>query len=303
MKNAINYFYNLYPDKIYKEKNHYYFYLDDIKLCIYKFERNIIEINELVRVSNELYKNKILVSTFISTKNGDFSFLYEEENYILLKINNYENDIIDLYDISNFNNILMTKNKDTLNNIDWFISWQNTVDLIEETIKDFNNEYPLLQESINYYIGLAENAIMYIKNAVIDVREIKYVISHRRINSKINIEEFYNPINFIFDYEIRDLSQYIQSSFFNNNFDMDEFEKYINYKNFNRTMILLFFGRLLYPSYYFDLFQMIINEEINEKVLKYYNDKTKEYEDFLIDIYNLLNSKYSLPSIEWLNQN
>ena len=88
MKNAINYFYNLYPDKVYKEQNHFYFYLEDIKFCIYLYERNVLEIEELVRVSNELFNNNILVSTFIKTMNNNFYFSYDEENYVLLKINN-----------------------------------------------------------------------------------------------------------------------------------------------------------------------------------------------------------------------
>ena len=107
MKNAINYFYNLFPDKIYKEKNHLYFFVDDTKICIYKYIRNILEINELVKISNELFKNNIPISTFIVNKENNFYFTFEEENYVLLKINNYQLGNVDIYDIDNFNNLLI----------------------------------------------------------------------------------------------------------------------------------------------------------------------------------------------------
>lgn len=305
MKNAIIYYYNLHPNRIYKEKNYLYFYLNDIKICIHRFERNLIELPELVRVSNELYKSNVKVSTFVMTIDKKFYFEYEEENYILLKINNYEQNYIDLYDISNFNNFLSSRNKDVLNNLPWNITWSNRVDMLEETMKEFNKEYIIIQDKIHYYIGLAENAILYITNAFEENKgiSINQVLSHKYVNINMDLLDYYNPINFMFDYEVRDLSYYIQSAFFNNIFDLDEFEKYLNYKNFNRFSIELFFGRLLYPSYYFDKVEKIILEEIDEKVLHIYHDKTSEYEDFLYDIYNLLNSKYNIPSVDWINNN
>lgn len=304
MKNAINHYYNLYPDKIYKESDHFYFYLDDIKINIYKLERNITELLELVRISNELYKNKILVSTFIINKNGGFYFNLDEENYSLLKVNNYEKDTIDYYDISKFNKILSSLRVETLNNLPWNISWTNTIDRLEEAMKEYNKEFVLIQDRINYYIGLAENAVMYINNISEENKNttLPKVISHKRINSKTNIEDFYNPLNIMFDYEIRDLAFYVQNSFFDNTFDFDELEKYLNFKNFNRYSIGLFYGRLLYPSYYFDKLELILNGILDEKVLNYYHDKTTEYEDFLYDLYNLLKLKYSIPKIDWINE-
>lgn len=304
MKNAINHYYNLYPDKIYKENDHFYFYLNDVKINIYKLERNIAELPELVRISNELFKNKILISTFVINKSGGFYFTFDEENYSLLKTNNYERDIIDYYDISKFNKILASARTEILNNIPWNISWANTIDKIEETMKEYNKEFISIQDRINYYIGLAENAIMYINNINEEHKNniLPKVISHRRIDSKTNIEEFYNPLNIIFDYEIRDLAFYIQNSFFNNSFDFDELEKYLNYKNFNRHLIGLLYGRLLYPIYYFDKLELVLNGILDEKVLSSYYDKTSEYEDFLYDLYNLLKLKYTIPKIDWINE-
>lgn len=301
MKNAIKYYYNLDIEKIYKEYNYFYFYLDDIKICIYKLERNINELPELVRVSNELFNNKIPVATFITTINNNFYYAYDEENYALLRINCYENDSIDIYDISNFNKMLVSKNKDILNNIPWNISFANTIDRIEEALKDFNKEYLNLQNNINYYIGLAENAIIYYDSVQSEVNiKHMYHISHKRINYNMQLQEFYNPLNFIFDFEIRDLASYMQSAFFNNKFDFDEFEKYINYKKYDRYLIELLYIRLLYPSYYFDITEKVILKEIDEKVLNLFHNKSLEYEDFLINIYCILKSKYNITNVEWI---
>ncbi|MBQ3142842.1 MAG: hypothetical protein IJB82_05005 [Bacilli bacterium] len=304
MKNAINYFYNLFPDKIYKEKNHLYFFVDDTKICIYKYIRNILEINELVKISNELFKNNIPISTFIVNKENNFYFTFEEENYVLLKINNYQLGNVDIYDIDSFNNLLISKNNDSLNNLSYNFLWSQTIDNIEERLKDFNKEYLLLQDYINYYIGLGENAIIYYNNIMLENpnTKIDYRLSHRRISPKMNIEEFYNPINFIFDIEIRDLSLFVQNQVLNNEFDFDEFEKFLNSKNYNRFLIEIFYARLLYPVYYFDKVLLVINDLAEEKVLDYYHNKAESYEIFLFEMYNLLNSKYNIPSVEWITR-
>ena len=64
--------------------------------------------------------------------------------------------------------------------------------------------------------------------------------------------------------------------------------------------MLLFFARLLYPSYYFDVYDDIIQEKVNEESIKKYIEKNISYEIFLKDIYKYVKLKYRMPEIEWL---
>ena len=47
----------------------------------------------------------------------------------------------------------------------------------------------------------------------------------------------------------------------------------------------------------------IVNERAEEKELLKYINRLNEYQDLLIDIYNLINKKVNIPVIEWLKNN
>ena len=64
----------------------------------------------------------------------------------------------------------------------------------------------------------------------------------------------------------------------------------------------MFFSRLLYPSYYFDLCDNIIYNNINENTLSNIIVKNEEYEKFLSHILNYLKTKFQIPDIEWLKK-
>ena len=65
---------------------------------------------------------------------------------------------------------------------------------------------------------------------------------------------------------------------------------------------MFLFSRLLYPSYYFDLVKKIIEEDEEEVKLLNYINRVNEYEDLLLDIYNVMNKKYNMPPVEWLKK-
>ena len=68
MKNFINYYYNLFPNKIFKSDNEYYFFIHNIKFVLKEYNRDINLIDELVKVSNELYNLKVPINTFVINK-------------------------------------------------------------------------------------------------------------------------------------------------------------------------------------------------------------------------------------------
>ena len=57
MKNLLEYYYNIFPDKIYESNNVCYFFINDIKYYFVIFRRNVDDLSELVLLSNNLYCN------------------------------------------------------------------------------------------------------------------------------------------------------------------------------------------------------------------------------------------------------
>ena len=62
----------------------------------------------------------------------------------------------------------------------------------------------------------------------------------------------------------------------------------------------LLFGRLLFPSFYFDIYDKIISEEIPEQEIVIVINRINYYEDFLRDIYYYIKTRANIPEIEWL---
>ena len=62
----------------------------------------------------------------------------------------------------------------------------------------------------------------------------------------------------------------------------------------------MLYARLLYPSYYFDIYEKVMNNEENEDKLVEIISLVDEYEEYLKQVY-LLISKYSyIDSVDWI---
>ena len=93
--------------------------------------------------------------------------------------------------------------------------------------------------------------------------------------------------------------------FFNSNNNFDEILDiiYKNSVNYSDTDVKLLYARLLYPSYYFDIFNSELNGEDKEKELKRIINLSVEYEQFLKEIYIDLKSRYHIQPIDWIVNN
>ena len=70
----------------------------------------------------------------------------------------------------------------------------------------------------------------------------------------------------------------------------------------NNEDAIFFLSRMIYPSYYFDLCEKIIYENINENELSIILDRANNYEKFLKKIYHILSDTFIIPNIEWLKE-
>ena len=177
----------------------------------------------------------------------------------------------------------------------------NFIDYFFSLILFFLNEKV---DSFSYFIGLAENAISYVKNTTIETKKEQTdigVISHRKIKQCNKINCIYDPLNIVIDHKSRDLAEYIKLSFFNNNKNIfNELDIYFSNNYFSLYGIRILFARILYPSFYFDMYEEIILEKRNESDVLNITNKITEYEEYLKYIFFYLRKFYNIPEIDWL---
>ncbi len=300
MKNIINYYYDFNILNLFSINNMYYFNIDNNNYFFMIYDRPLNEINSITSIYIELFNRKIVVNDIILNNNKQAITMVNNIPYILVreKCNNHPININDILYIQN-NTLNISKDKILCRN-DWIKLWSMKIDYYEEQMKDLLKKYKLLNESIDYYIGLGENAISYLVYNNIKINNI--VLSHKRIDINKGTFDFYNPINFILDSRVRDFSEYIKNLFFNNRINFDTFKYYIDYMNFSRDEYILLMSRLLFPTYYFDIYDEIINNNLSEEKIKNVLDKSNDYITFLKSTfyYIIYNKKINIPYIEWI---
>lgn len=303
MKETINYYYNLNPNRINKIFDYYYFYINNELYYFVIYDRKIDDINAIYDFNRKMISSNILVNEIINNKDSSVVTYVNKIPYILMKIYVNINKNITLAEISYLSNskILYSNN---LMRSNWALLWIRKIDYLEYHHEHNYQKYPLLSSSFDYFIGLSENAISYlnntIKNMSPDDSDIG-VISHDIINIDDTIYSLYNPLNIIIDHKARDLAEYIKNSFFNDNFAIfEELDEYFKYNYFSFYGINLLVARILYPSFYFDRYDEIVNEKIQESSILKITSRIDEYEKYLQDVFNYLKKYYNIKDVEWI---
>lgn len=303
MKETINYYYNLNPSRINKIFDYYYFYVNNELFYFVIYDRKIDDINAIFDFNKKMISSNILVNEIIDNKDNSVITYVNKVPYILMEIYININKNITLAEISYLSNskILYSNN---LMRSNWALLWIRKIDYLEYHHEHNYQKYPLLSASFDYFIGLSENAISYlnntIKNMSPDSSDIG-VISHDIINIDDTIYSLYNPLNIIIDHKARDLAEYIKNSFFNDNFSIfEELDEYFRYNYFSFYGMNLLVARILYPSFYFDRYDEIVNEKIQESSILKITSRIDEYEKYLQDVFNYLKKYYNIKDIEWI---
>ena len=263
------------------------------------------ELNSIYQIDVELLNRHIPIHQIILNKQKNIVTVVNDIPYILIKSFVKKNDSIDIDDIIFLSNNTEIKKQDPfLDKSNWTYLWENKNDYLEYQVSQFGIKYPIICETFSYYIGMAENAILYAKNTIIETKpelSDSLVISHRRINNLTTLFDLYNPLDFVIDYRVRDIAEYIKFKFFYNKGNLwEEINNYFINNKISTFSVRMLFARLLYPTYYFDLYDQILEGSYDEKELHYIIKKQEEYEEFLGDIYHYLSLRYSIPPIEWL---
>ncbi|MBE6154535.1 MAG: hypothetical protein E7163_03045 [Firmicutes bacterium] len=304
MKDSINFYYNFNISEVEYWGNTYRFLLNNSYSYFVPLKRTNEELEDIVNISKELKARGLEVHDILLNKFGKIVTNVYNENYILLKP---LNDIYEEYDISDIINLnkklILSPNKSKLYRNSWSRLWSEKIDFFEYQIHELGKDKKIILNSFSYYIGLAENAISYVNSTINNYKpndNDKICLSHRRINYPNYKLNFLNPISFIFDLEIRDIAEYIKSSFFYGDDALNNLRLALKLNNFSVYSLQLLYARLLYPCYYFDLYEKIINEEESEECLIPVIEKNKEYEKFLKNAYYEISKYASIERVEWL---
>lgn len=300
MRNAIKHYYNLEPVSIHQNNKELKFNINNVTYILMHCNRNNDEIIELYKLSLSLYQKGVLCHQFILNINNTIITFINDEPYVLFKTYIINNRQININDIIQFSNETIVSDENKLRRDNWHSLWTNKIDYFEYQISQFGKEHPLIRESFSYFIGIAETSIT-LYNNVNNNYERSLSVGHKRIPFNYTLLDLYNPLNFIIDYKIRNIAEYFKSIFFNDNGGVELIQYYIENEQLNPSDYLALYTRLLFPTYYFDVYETIILEKKDEKLLIPIITRIKNYENMLRYILKCFNNIIDMPSIEWLN--
>ena len=302
MKNIINYFYNLNITKLTNKDNIYSFYDNDELYHFYIYNNNIKNLDLTKDIDDSLKKDTLIHEIIINKDNSIITY-YNNIPYILCKINININKPITLGEINYLSSkVIITNSKITYHS--WQDLWSIKMDYLEKVINENGKKYPIIVDSFNYFVGMAENAISYYNNlSNKEVDNNSLVISHRIININATVYAIYDPVNIIIDHKARDIAEYIKYSFFSDNTNIfKELNVYFKYNYYTKDDVVMLLARVLYPSFYFNMYEDIMINSKEEKIITNITSKLDKYELYLARVFKYFNNFYNLPVPEWLNK-
>lgn len=292
IKNFIEYYYNIKITTLHKNhkeytfdyKNNQYLFLPTLR-----YEQELLDIHSLIK--NYDYYDQII----FNIENKILTPVYNK-NYVLFRKTKKPQSIENI--IINSVTIMLNQNLTSVDRSNWVLLWSEKIDYIEYQQLHLDKEYPILRDSINYFIGMSENAISYVYNTYnyLKTNNMQLVISHKRIKK----EKFNNPLNLIVDYKSRDIAEYLKFLFLTNNYDYLKINQFIRSLHLNQISYQLIFGRMLFPTYYFDLYDQIVNNRCAETEILNIIKRVDEYEDYLTNIYMIINNISAIERVNWL---
>ena len=300
MQNALIYYYDMHINNLQKINEEYFFAFQNQNFIITNYNRKLNEATALYELNMEMLNYGYPMYEIILTKDLNVLFFHEKTYYILMKLPNSDNHVITYEEMLDFS--FVPCNQKIINALDkslWPIFWEEKIDYFERRIMQQLNKYPLINESINFYIGMWENAISYYNDNVIS-SSLKEVC-HKRIAVDTDLLSFYNPLNLLIDYKERDISEYLKSYITKENFTLVKLSNMLDKLLLDRNKAILLISRTMFPSLYFDQYEEITVNGLKEEKINEYIRKRKEY----FALIKLLFEKYyvlRIPYINWIQK-
>lgn len=281
MKEFIEYNYDLKCDDLAILNNLLYFKHLDKFYIISNFNRDEVEFE---KVLNYLISNNLKSLKVVMNKKGSYISEFNGKKYVVME-SDCENEIIDfpicIGGLINENNY-------------WNEIWENRVVQLEKHKSELSLNKDIFY-ILNYYIGLIEICI-YNYNLLIRKYGQKNGLSiqHNRIEFPMYSFSYYNPVNYLFDFEFRDFAEYLKMRFFYSDFSTDEAISVIDNYNFDNFSINMFFVRLIYPTYFLELYDMQNKNNVYSDLFYDLLKKSSQYENFILKLITAMSSKYEI---------
>lgn len=295
MEEIVKNYYNLEGIFTKISEDLYLIYSNDTYYYFMKCLRNEEELNDIGKICLELKNIGVRLDEIIL--NGEKRVV--TNNFVLVKINFFLDSDTSLKEMLRYNEKLVVS-KGVVNN--WASLWEQKIDYLEYQIGELGQDKVELITSFSYYIGLAECALLVLKNVERKYnKDTKLVLSRIRINYPNYDKDYFNPLNFIIDNRMRDIAEYMKSMFFQKE-DVwtsiyEIFKKPYTVYEYN-----IFYARMLFPTYYFDLFEDIILDNRNGKEIFTITNLLDDYQDFLSDLYFYLSKFAPLERVPWITK-
>ena len=263
MKEMINYYYNLFPQKILYRKD----YIEFVSTSNYYYlmpEKN--KLKDAIVIDRILKFNQINIYDFVLNKNQQYISVINNKKYVLLKLLvERSNDEIDFNDLILFSKIKLNYNS----YISWKKRWIKKNDVLEKCSVNLISKNDELNKLLNYFIEVSENAIMYSNYHIVEYKnQYNVSLQHERLSSKTKKRLiFYNPFFIILDNQTRDVSELIKDlAFAEKNYEK-LIEDVIKKMNLNYTDLKLLIARIMFPTYFFDYLEN--KNSNNKKIITY----------------------------------
>lgn len=301
MKNALQYYYHLAIDNIHQINGIYKFVYQNQYYAFCPFEGSLEQVNMIYDLSINLwnqgvYCHQIVLNTeqkIVTTVNGN--------SYVLLRSSYAMEEKITMEHLILFSNITSKViYQNGMRHDNWGKLWSEKLDYFEYQVNQFGKSHPIIRSSFSYFVGLAETGISLLGQTKMEYKNL--VVSHKRIKKNQTIFDLYNPLSFIVDLKIRDVCEYFKESFVTNEDIWDDIVYYLTHNSLTNYEYLIFFIRMLYPSFYFDLYEDIMHYNKDEKELLPIIALVDSYEQLLKKLYLFLGTIIAIPEIEWLKK-
>lgn len=292
MKNVIYTYYNILIYDINKDNNNYFFYYNNE---LYIFYEVFNEVNVVETTYTFVIKNNIDTYEIILNRDNKLITNIDNKNYALLKIKG-----ILKYEVKFDEFKYYPIEKEPHN---WGVLWSERLDYYEIQLRELGYNYQTVLNTYGFFSGLAENAILYFNLSKSKFKDKEIVgIVHNRMKYPCYLIDYNNPLNFVIDYNVRDIAEYIKAYMISDDYEIDNILMLLDKLKLNNLMFNLLYSRLMYPTFYFDIFDKIILEDGVDNDIIPVVTLVDRYLEMLNEIFLVYRNKYDMFNVEWLNK-
>lgn len=305
MKELLKNEYNVYDIELIENSEYSYFVFQERLYYLVPYVRSEEELKELVSLNEELLGKGLPTGKFVLNNHNSYINFYNGKKYVLLEMQAGSNQEYNVLDMVGFADMLVIGSKKSiLYRNQWAELWSAKADYFEYQIRQLGKDKPIILNSFSYYIGLMENAIAYVNNTTkkynLSVNE-HITLQRKRVVFPNIALNYFNPIHYVIDIEVRDVASYFKSLFFNSYEDLfTEVYAYLKRRKLGMLGYQLLYARLMYPSFYFDIYEKVMEGEMEESALLPVINKAEDYELFLRDMYQIISQFAPIERVEWL---